>query len=124
MAEHEERIEDNPDTAYEQSDWPLRTIFLILAATFVLLVISPFVMIAAFPTTPSDVSRTLTVEPPQPRLQTNPSADLAQFSADEDERLNSYYWIDKEKGIVHIPIEQAMKEIADEGIDGFPRGKP
>ena len=124
MAELDQRIEDNPDTAYERSDWPLGTIGLVLAATLVLLVISPLVMIAAFPTTPADVSRALTVEPPQPLLQTDPSEDLAQFRADEDKRLNSYYWIDKSKGAVHIPIEQAMKEVAEEGIDGFPRGQP
>lgn len=124
MAETDQRIEDNPDTAHERSDWPLGTIGLILAATLILLVISPLAMIAAFPTTPADVSRALTVEPPQPRLQTNPSADLAQFRGDEEKRLNSYYWIDKNKGVVHIPIEQAMKEVAQEEIDGFPRGEP
>ena len=124
MAEFQERIEDNLDTAYEQSDWPLGTIGLILLGIFGMLVIAPFVMIAAFPSSTSDVSRELTIEPPQPRLQTNPSADLAQFIADEDKLLDSYYWIDKDKGVVHIPIERAIKELTDEGIDGFPRGKP
>jgi hypothetical protein len=124
MAERDERIEENPDSAYEQSDWPLGTIGLIFVGILLLLVISPFVMMAAFPTTPADVSRALTVEPPQPLLQTDPSEDLARFRAEEQKRLNSYYWIDKNKGIVHIPIEQAMKEVAVEGIDGFPRGKP
>ena len=124
MAELRERIEDNPNTAYEQSDWPLATIGLVLLGIFVMLVISPLVMIAAFPTTTSDVSRALTVEPPQPRLQTDPSADLAQFQENDEKRLHNYDWIDKEKGIVRIPIEQAMKELAEEGIDGFPRGKP
>jgi hypothetical protein len=124
MAELEERVEDNPKTAYEQSDWPLGMIGLILLGTLIFLVISPFVLIGAFPNAVSDVSRALTVEPPQPRLQTDPSEDLAKFMADEDKRLNSYYWIDKKKGIVHIPIEQAMKQVAEEGIDGFPRGKP
>src|SRR5215469_9463430 len=88
IAELDERIEDNPETAFEQSDWPLGTIGLVLAAMFIVLVISPFVMIVAFPTTPADVSRALTVEPPRPRLQTNPSADLMQFRADEEKRLN------------------------------------
>ena len=123
MAEIDERIEDNPDTAYERSDWPLGMIGLIIAGILILLVISPFVMIAAFPTTPADVSRALTVEPPQPRLQTDPSADLAQFQAKEEKRLDSYYWIDRSKGIVHIPIEQAMKGLANRGIDGYPRVK-
>jgi hypothetical protein len=124
MAEFQERIEDNPDAAYEQSDWPLGTIGLIFVGIFMMLVISPLVMIAAFPDTTSDVSRALTFEPPQPRLQTDPSADFAQFNATEDKRLNAYYWIDKDKGVVHIPIERAMKDLTDEGIDGFPRGKP
>jgi len=122
VADFGKRIEDNPDTAYEQSDWPLGTIGLVLAAALILLVISPLVMIVAFPTTSADVNRALSVKPPQPRLQTDPSADLAKFRADEDKRLNSYYWIDKKKGDVHIPIEQAMKEVTAEGIDGFLRG--
>jgi hypothetical protein len=123
MAELEERVKDNPETAYEESDWSLGTIGLILVVTFVVLVVSPFVMIAAFPSSVPDVSRAFTVQPPQPRLQTNPSQDLVKFRAEEDKRLDSYYWVDKEKGIVHIPIERAMKEVAADGIDGFPRGK-
>ncbi len=124
MAEIAERVEDNPKTAFEKSDWPLGTIGLVLLGTLIFLVIAPFVLIGAFPRAVSDVSRALTVEPPQPRLQTDPSEDLARFLVDEDKRLNTYYWIDKKKGIVHIPIEQAMRELAEEGIDGFPRGKP
>ena len=124
MAEIAERVEDNPKTAFEKSDWPLGTIALVLLGTLVFLVIAPFVLMAAFPRAVSDVSRALTVEPPQPRLQTDPSEDLTKFLADQDKRLNTYYWIDRKKGIVHIPIEQAMRELAEEGIDGFPRGKP
>jgi hypothetical protein len=123
MAEIAERVEDNPKTAFEKSDWPLGATGLVLLGTLIFLVIAPFVLIGAFPRAVSDVSRALTVEPPQPRLQTDPSDDLARFLVDEDKRLNTYYWIDKEKGIVHIPIEQAMQELAAEGIDGFPRGK-
>lgn len=124
MAELDERIEDNSDSAYEQSDWPLGIIGLIFVGILILLVISPLVIIASFPTTLSDVSRALTFEPPQPRLQTDPSEDLVRFRGEEENRLNRYYWIDKERGVVHIPIQQAMKELAEEGIDGFPRGQP
>ena len=124
MAEIAERVEDNPKTAFEKSDWPLGATGLVLLGTLIFLVIAPFVLIGAFPRAVSDVSRALKVEPPQPRLQTDPSEDLARYLVDEDKRLNTYYWIDKEKGIVHIPIEQAMQELAEQGIDGFPRGKP
>jgi hypothetical protein len=124
MAEIAERVEDNPNTAFEKSDWPLGTVALVLLGTLIFLVIAPIVLIGAFPRAVSDVSRTLTVEPPQPRLQTDPPEDLAKFLVDEDRRLNTYYWIDKKKGIVHIPIQQAMQELAQGGIDGFPQGKP
>ncbi len=124
MAEIAERVEDNPQTAFEKSDWPLGIVGWVLLGTFIFLVIAPFVLMGVFPRAVSDVSRALTVERPQPRLQTDPSEDLEKFLVDEDKRLNTYYWIDKKKGIVHIPIEQAMRELADEGIDGFPRGRP
>jgi hypothetical protein len=124
MVELEERIEDNPDTAFEPSDWHVGTTGLAFLGIFAFLVIAPVAMIGAFPRAVSDVRHGLTIEPPQPRLQTNPPEDLAQFRTEEDKRLNSYYWIDKQKGIVHIPIEQAMKAVAEKGIDGFPRGNP
>jgi hypothetical protein len=124
MAELAERVEDNANTAYEESDWRLGTIGLILLGIFVFLVIAPFVLIAAFPRAVPDVGREMTITPPEPRLQLDPAEDLAQFRADEEERLNSYYWVDKEKGLVHIPISQAMKDVVEKGIDGFPRGQP
>ena len=124
MAEIAERVEDNPKTAFEKSDWPLGAVGLVLLGTLIFLVIAPFVLMGAFPRAVPDTGRALTIEPPRPRLQTDPSQDLARFLVDEDKRLNTYYWIDKQKGIVHIPIKQAIQELAEEGIDGFPRGKP
>lgn len=124
MAELAERVENNSKTAYEESDWRLGVIGLILLGTFVFLVIAPFVLMAAYPRAVSDVSRELTITPPEPRLQLNPPEDLAQFRADEDKQLNSYHWVDKDKGLVHIPISQAMKQVVEKGIDGFPRSQP
>jgi hypothetical protein len=124
MAELQERIEDNPHTAFEASDWPLRTVGIVFLAMLIALVIAAFVLVAAFPGAVSDVSRRLTVVPPQPRLQIDPAADLARFRAAEEKRLDTYYWVDKKNGIVHIPIDQAMKELAAKGIPGFPKAKP
>jgi hypothetical protein len=124
MAELSEHIETNPDTAFEKTDWPLGAVGLTLLGTLIFLVIASLVLMAAFPRAVSDVSRTLTVEPPAPRLQTDPQEDLAKFQVAEKKQLDSYYWIDKEKGVVHIPIKDAMKKIAEQGIDGFPPGLP
>ncbi|MBV9071949.1 MAG: hypothetical protein JO231_24785 [Acidobacteria bacterium] len=52
------------------------------------------------------------IAPPGPRLQTNPEADLRRLRAEEDKWLNTYHWIDKQTGIVHIPIVEAMKKLA------------
>jgi hypothetical protein len=115
---------ENATTAFEPTDWSLRPVALIYLGTLVLLVISCFVLIAAYPNTLPDVDRTLHIAPPGPRLQTDAERDLRKFRADEERRLNTYYWIDKQKGIVHIPIEQAMKKLAATGAPGFPKGQP
>jgi hypothetical protein len=53
---------------------------------------------------------------PPPRLQTNATMDLARYEATEKAKLNSYGWIDKQAGIIHIPIERAMDLIAQRGL--------
>jgi hypothetical protein len=114
---------ENPTTAFESSDWPLRPVAFIYLGIPVLLVISCFVLIAAYPNALPDVGRTLRIAPPGPRLQTDAAGDLQKFRADEERRLNTYYWMDKQKGIVHIPIDQAMKKLAATGAPGFPKGQ-
>jgi hypothetical protein len=54
--------------------------------------------------------------PPAPRLQVSPSLDLKQTRQTEDVVLNSYRWIDKDAGVVGIPVEQAMKILAERGL--------
>ncbi len=124
MAEISQIRERNPHTDYEREDWPLKPIALIYLGTFVLLVIAPLVLLWAYPQSVSDVSRRLEIRPPAPELQVNPQQDLIRFRLSEDNKLNNYYWVDKQKGIVHIPIEQAMKKLVAQGTDGFPKGQP
>jgi hypothetical protein len=47
--------------------------------------------------------------PPAPRLQQFPHNDLYQFRQGEEAFLHGYGWMNKETGIVHIPIEDAMR---------------
>ncbi|HZR60724.1 MAG TPA: hypothetical protein VFA80_07230 [Xanthobacteraceae bacterium] len=115
---------ENPTTDFEPTDWSLRPVALLYAAIPVLLVVSSFVLIWAYPNALPDVDRTLHMAPPGPRLQTDAAGDLQRFRADQERRLNTYYWIDKDKGIVHIPIEQAMKKLAATGVPGFPKAQP
>lgn len=54
--------------------------------------------------------------PPEPRLQASPHKDLKAMRAREDWELNHYFWVDKAKGTVAIPIERAMDILASRGI--------
>jgi hypothetical protein len=63
--------------------------------------------------------------PPPPRLQVQPQMDLQQLRAQEDSRLNDYGWVDRQNGIVRIPIERAMDLIAQQGLPAAaPTAKP
>lgn len=57
---------------------------------------------------------------PNPQLQPNPRADMAKFYNEEMRLLNGSGWIDKDNGIAHIPISDAMRLVAQEGIPGWP----
>jgi hypothetical protein len=113
----------NPGIAFEPGDWPLKPVAAIYVGLLVLIVISAFVLIAAYPTSLPDVNRKLTIAPPGPRLQTDAEGNLRRFRAEEEKRLNGYSWIDKSKGVVRIPIEQAMKKLATTGIPDFPKAQ-
>jgi hypothetical protein len=48
-------------------------------------------------------------QPPAPRLQAAPLADVASLHREEEEVLSSYGWVDEGKGIARVPIEEAMR---------------
>src|SRR5262245_4883317 len=60
--------------------------------------------------------------PPEPRLQgapgsaSSPTQDIRRFREQEDQMLDSYGWIDRQNGVIRIPIEQAKKLIEQRGL--------
>jgi hypothetical protein len=58
--------------------------------------------------------------PPEPRLQAEPKIELKDLRADEDAILSSYGWVDPNKGIVRIPIDQAIDIVAQKGLPSKP----
>ena len=58
--------------------------------------------------------------PPEPRLQESPHQDWVAVRAAAESELNSYQWIDRQKGIVSIPIDRAIDLIAQRGIPKSP----
>lgn len=59
---------------------------------------------------------------PQPRLEENERTQLRSFIEDQDQKLATYNWVDKDKGILRIPIDRAMELIAKRGLPVHPEG--
>ena len=57
---------------------------------------------------------------PAPRLQTDTGADMARFRAEQMQQLNGAYWLDRERGRVHLPVKDAMRDVAASGIPDWP----
>ena len=62
--------------------------------------------------------------PPEPRLQVNPREDLAALREREDTALRSYGWVDRNAGIVRIPIDEAIKLTLERGLPARSEAKP
>ena len=57
---------------------------------------------------------------PEPHLLVVPGQELKAMRAAEDSLLNSYAWVDREKGVVRIPIQRAIDILAQGGIRSRP----
>lgn len=62
--------------------------------------------------------------PPEPRLQTEPREDLQRMRADENRALESYGWVDAQRGVIRIPIAQAMAMTVQQGLPARTGGAP
>ena len=62
--------------------------------------------------------------PPEPRLQTDPREDLREMREKEDALLESYGWVDKNAGVVRIPIDEAIRLTLERGLPSGQAPKP
>jgi hypothetical protein len=111
-----------PPARYERSDVPIRVA--VIAAPGILVGLLASVLLVWWIYPGSTVDRRLPTPPPrypEPRLQTDPAADMRAFLATERKRLNGGGWDDKSKAAGHIPIDDAMRRIAASGIPDWPK---
>ncbi len=54
--------------------------------------------------------------PPQPRLQADPETDITDYLNSQRDSLNTYGWVDREQGIVRIPIDRAIELTLKQGL--------
>ncbi|HEY8536815.1 MAG TPA: hypothetical protein VIL25_10200 [Vicinamibacterales bacterium] len=54
--------------------------------------------------------------PPTPRLQTHPFMDVQQLRREEARFLTRYSWVDRDAGVVRIPVDRAIEVLAERGL--------
>jgi hypothetical protein len=123
---------ENPEVRYEKEDTNERSSFWFGVVILVVMVGTAFATkplydllsrretAAQAPAAYEAESDPAALEAPAPRLQVRPEIDLAAFRAQEAAILASYAWVDKEHGIVRIPVEDAMRLVAEQGLPAFP----
>lgn len=60
--------------------------------------------------------------PPEPRLQPDAVSDLHKMRDAEDNVLQTYGWVDKNAGVVRIPVARALDLIAQHGLPNWGGG--
>jgi hypothetical protein len=58
--------------------------------------------------------------PPGPRLEAQPGENLGPYLAVQRQKLSTYRWVDRQAGVVAIPIERAMDLVAEQGLPARP----
>jgi hypothetical protein len=84
--------------------WLMRTLFRMYQADALALEPPPHPMAATRPM------------PEGPRLQTAPAADMRAYLRARERELERYGWIDREAGVVRLPVERAAELVLEEGL--------
>ena len=109
---------------HETSDVRIRPVALFVGGLFVAVVVVLVVMGGLFryfathqpkPEIPPSPLVTTPQTPPEPRLQASPYQDVRELRAQDNQVLASYGWVDRQAGVVRIPIERAIEVLAQRG---------
>ncbi len=131
---HQEDVQ-HPETLYDRTDLSSRGVFAFLIGLAMTIILIYFITWGLFRffaqnqlmAPPRSVaiieSAGTTAKHPQPalsfpapQLQPDPVTDMNKFRAAQEERLNSYGWVDQQAGIVHIPVERAIDIVSQVGL--------
>lgn len=61
---------------------------------------------------------------PAPRLETHHMQDISELLRAQQEELQNYSWVDRDKGILRIPIARAIEAIVARGSGAFDAPEP
>ena len=127
---------ENPDVSFERTDVDFFQISAFGIGLLISTVVVAFAIIALFnflgkqedaknPPPVGTMASEKSKLPPLPHIQPVPGEalppmQLKDFRATEEELLTHYGWIDAGKGIVRIPISQAIDMVAAKGLPAKP----
>ena len=125
------RHPENPEVVHEESDASFGRIagyglaLAIIVAILSMIVWLLFDFFAARSARPTTAEYPLAAGqqhrlPPEPRLQVSPRTDLMHLRLDENGTLASYGWVDKNAGVVRIPIDDAVRITLEHGLPTRP----
>ena len=116
----------NPDVQFEKEDIRATPVLQFLVAIAITSVVVCLLLlgfyrgmrsyVAALQPEPPHMRFEESREAPAPRLQMRPDLDLQAVRAQEDRILTTYGWVDKSRGVVRIPIDEAMRLVAAQGL--------
>lgn len=118
------------DHVHERSDVAIRPLAMFLASLVMGLAVVAVSMIWLFSfflaTTNTDVEDVPVIVAPvepfaAPRLQVTEQLDLDTLRARETKILESTEWLDREAGIVRIPLAHAIELVAERGFPAWPK---
>jgi hypothetical protein len=115
-----------PDSkGYEKTDARIKAVYVFLISLGLLIVLALVSMswmfsyletMEAARDVPASALADPNAVPPQPRLNRTSRGELDQVLSKSRAKLKGYSWIDKEEGVVQIPIERAMELMTEKGL--------
>lgn len=121
-----------PDDRYEKRDVQVRpiiifTVSLIILTITVLLLLRWMFDVLETRRARLDIPRSPLVitppPPPEPHLEVIPDQALRQLRTEEEALLHSYGWVDRDMGVVRIPIDRAMLLLMERGLPARPEDR-
>jgi hypothetical protein len=95
----------------------------VIVAAIALSLLSAWAIVAALGGAVHSRSPDLARVPPPPLLEAHPKSDRAAYEAAEQRRLSGYGWIDRDRGVVRIPVEVAMARLSERAGEGGERAQ-
>lgn len=126
---HDKHYHDPGQDRFEKSDASFQTIGFWMFGIMIFVLVTAFAVLGYFNhLTKVKLEQALTERSPLlavdevaqnirgPVLQISPAAEMEVFLAQENKSLSNYSWVNKQAGVVRLPIDVAMTKVLQPGV--------